>query len=142
MKQCIIILLCVLIVSCKMQKATLSPFVAIYKRERAGNVLPAYMILKTQPKIFEMYAPGIYASCIGEWNIANDTLYILPKYEYYANENKVYMDEITPNDSSITTIPQQYLMKNDCLIDITDYSILLPELFNNKNSKSIYKRCK
>jgi len=142
MKKYILILLCILIVSCKTQKETLSPFVAVYKRERVGNVLPIYMILKTQPKIFEMYAPGIYASTIGEWNIANDTLYILPKYEYYASQNNMYMHEITPIDSSITSIPQQYLMKNNCLIDITDYSIILPELFTDKSNQDVYKRCK
>lgn len=139
MKKAVIIFCCILLFSCKVQKTTLSPFVAVYKRERVGNVLPVYMILKTQPKIFEMYASGIYASTIGEWNIANDTLFLLPKYEYYASENKMYMLEITPADSSVTAIPQQYLIKNDCLIDITDYSIILPELFNNQDYKAVYK---
>jgi len=142
MKKYVLIIICVSVLSCKTQKITLSPFVAVYKRERVGNVLPVYMILKTQPKIFEMYAPGIYASTIGEWNIANDTLYIFPKYEYYTLNNETHMHEITPEDSSVTTIPQQYIMKNDCLIDITDYSSILPELFTNQSNKAVYTLCK
>ena len=40
----------------------------------------------------------------------------------------------------MATIPQQYLIKNDCLIDITDYRVVLQELFSNQNSKTVYKR--
>ena len=130
--------------SCKTQQVILSPFVSIYKSDWVGLVKPAYIILKAQPKIFEMYAPGIYCSTIGEWNIVNDTLYIFPKYEYYA-DNGMNMYEISPMDISITTIPQQYLVKKDCLIDITDYSIVFPEelygnLFNLNNAKTVYRK--
>jgi hypothetical protein len=141
MRKYIVIFFCILIVSCKTQKETLSPFMAVYKENGDGhNIYPSYILLKIQPKIFEIYAPGIYASIVGEWNIANDTLYVFPTFEYYASENKMHMHKITPADSSVTTIPQQYLIKNDCLIDITDYGIILPELFNNQNYKAVYKR--
>jgi hypothetical protein len=143
MRKYILILLCILIVSCKTQKATLSPFVIVYKENGDNhNIYPSYMLLRTQPKIFEMYAPGVYASITGEWNIANDTLCIFPKFEYYASENKMHMHEINSADSSVVSIQQQYLIKNDCLIDITNYSIILPEIFNKQNCKALYKRVK
>lgn len=143
MRKYILVLFCVLIVSCKTQKTTLSPFAVVYKENGDNhNIYPSYILLKTRPKIFEIYAPGVYASIIGEWNIANDTLYIFPKFEYYASENKMQMHEITLADSSVVSIPQQYIIKNDCLINITDYSIILPELFNNKSNKEVFKRCK
>lgn len=142
MKNVIIVFLCIFLFSCRTDKMTLSPFVTVYKSERIGNVYPGYIVLKTQPQVFEMYAPGIYTSTIGQWNINNDTLFVFPKYEYYSKDSKLLFIEISPADSSVTTIRQQYLIKKDCLIDITDYRVALPEPFNNQNSKMVYKRVK
>ncbi len=140
MKKIVIFCCCFLLFSCRVHKTTLSPFVAVYKSDWVGNVYPAYILLRTQPKIFEVYAPGIYESTFGEWNINNDTLFLFPKYEYFARKLGLKLHEITQEDTTVATIPQQYLMKNDSLIDITDYSIVLPELFYNPNNKEIYKR--
>jgi hypothetical protein len=140
MKKIVIIFCCVLFLSCKTQKISLSPFVAVYKSDWVGNVYPEYILLKTQPKVFEKYAPGIYESIFGEWNINNDTLFLFPKYEYFSRNSELKFSGITPKDSSVATIPQQYLIKNDCLIDITDYRVVLQELFSNQNNKTVYKR--
>lgn len=140
MKKIAIVFFCVFIFSCKSQQITLSPFVAVFKGDWAGNVYPTYIILKTQPKVYEIYAPGIYESIVGEWNINNDTLFLFPKYEYFSRNSVLKFSGIAPKDSSVATIPQQYLIKNDCLIDITDYSVVLQELFSNQNNKTVYKR--
>lgn len=142
MKKTIIIFCCILLVSCKVQKATLAPFVAIYKSDWVGNIHPGYILLRTQPKIFELYSPSTYESVFGQWNINNDTLFLFPNYEYYNRDFKLKLTEITQQDTTVSTIPQQYLINNDCLIDITDYSIILSEQFNNQSYKPVYKRVK
>jgi hypothetical protein len=114
---------------------TLSPFVAVYKSDWLGN----YMLLKTQPNFFEIYSPSIYGCTVGQWNISNDTLFLFPKYEYFDRNSELKFIEITPENLSVSSIPQQYLIKSDYLTDITDYRIILPELFNNQN-KVVYKR--
>jgi len=43
-------------------------------------------------------------------------------------------------DTTVTTIKKQYQIKNDCLIDITDYSIILPKLFSSERKKTVYQR--
>jgi hypothetical protein len=141
MKKIVIIFCCVLLFSCKVQKTTLSPFVAVYKENGDGhNIYPSYILLRTRPNVFETYSPMAYTCTFGQWNINNDTLFLFPKYEYFSRDLKLKMSEITQQDTSVATIPQQYLIKNDCLIDITDYSIILPELFSNQNYKAVYKR--
>lgn len=142
MKKTVVIFCCILMFSCKVQKTTLSPFVAVYKSDWVGNIHPAYILLRTQPNIFEIYSPSIYESIFGQWNIKNDTLFLFPKFEYLNRDSKLKLSEVTRQDTSIVTIPQQYLIKNDCLIDITDYNIILPEPFKNQSHKGVYRRVK
>jgi len=140
MKKIAIVFYCVFLFSCKSQQITLSPFVAVYKNDWVGEVYPEYISLKTQPKVFEKYSPGVYASIVGQWNISNDTLFLFPKYEYFSRNSELKFSEITTKDSSVATIPQQYLIKNDCLIDITDYRVILQEMFSGLSNKTVYKR--
>ena len=140
MRKIVIIFCCILLLSCSTQKITLSPFVSVYKSDWVGNILPEYIILRTQPEVFEIYAPNVYASTVGQWSIKNDTLFLFPQYEYFSRNSKLNFSEITAQDTSVAAIPQQYLIKNNCLIDITDYSIVLPELFSNQDYKAVYKR--
>lgn len=142
MKKIAVVLCCILFFSCASQKITLSPFITIYKNDWVGNIYPEYILLKTRPKIFEIYAPGIYESFFGKWNINNDTLFLFPQHEYYSRNSELNFSEITPKDSSVATIARQYLIKDDCLIDITDYNVVLQELFSNQNKETVYKRIK
>ena len=87
-----------------------------------------------------MYTPGIYESIVGQWNINKDTLFLFPKYEYFSRNSELKFSEITPKDSSVITIPQQYLIRNECLIDITNYRVVLQEFFSGPNSQTVYKR--
>jgi len=89
-----------------------------------------------------MYSPRIYTSTLGEWYTINDTLFLFPKYEYYESNNGMCMDIITSKDSTITSIPQQYIIKKDRIIDVTDYGVILPDIFNNKKVQTEYKQLK
>lgn len=140
MKRIILILSCILLFSCKAEKTTLSPFVSVYKSDRVGNILPSYVFLKTQPQTFEIYSPTIYGSFFGQWEISNDTLFLFPEYECFYRDSESRISKITPQDTSMPTIPQRYLIKDDSLIDITDYSAILPEPFNNQSHQMVYKR--
>ncbi len=122
------------------EKTTLSPFVSVYKSDRVGNILPSYIFLRTQPQTFEIYSPAIYGSLFGQWDISNDTLFLFPEYEYFYRDSESRISKITPQDTSMPTIPQRYLIKDDSLIDITDYSAILPEPFNNQSHQMVYKR--
>jgi hypothetical protein len=146
MRKIIIVFFSFLLFSCAPQRITLSPFITAYKSDWIGNIYPEYILLRTQPKVFEIYTPGSYESVFGEWNICNDTLCLFPRHEYYSRNSELKISEITPSDTSVTTITHRYLIKKDCLIDITDYDIVLhynsglQELFSNPDYKAVYKK--
>ena len=137
MKQVIIFFCLFWCISCSTHKVSISPFVQIYRDDWQPNILSSYIILRTEPKNFEIYIPYM-ESVFGEWNINNDTLFLFPKYEFF--KSKYY--EIDQEDLSIVTITQKYLIKKNCLIDITDYNNVFPELVeifgNQNNNKTIY----
>lgn len=140
MKRLVLSLCCVFLFSCAVQKTTLVPYLAIYSSNWVGNIRPSYIILRTPTQTFEIFDPNIYESIFGQWKANKDTLYLLPTIEclYRESELRVY----TQLDTSIATIPQKLLIHKDCLIDITDYSSILPEPFDIQNYKPVYKRIK
>lgn len=140
MKKITIGFFCILLFSCASQKIALSPFIAAYKCDWVGNVYPEYILLRTQPKVFEIYAPGIYESIFGEWKINHDTLLLFPRHEYLSRISELKISEITPQDSSVATIVRKYLINNYCLIDITDYNFILQGSFSNQDNKTVFKR--
>jgi hypothetical protein len=140
MRKIIIVFFCFLLFSCASQKITLSPFITAYKSDWIGNIYPEYILLRIQPKVFEIYTPEVYESVFGEWKIDNDTLCLFPQHEYFSRNSELKISEITPSDSSVATIARRYLIKNNCLIDITDYNIVLQGLFSNQDNKTVYKK--
>lgn len=138
MKAIIIFTCCIMLFSCKSKKTP--TFINIYKTQ--GHIYPNYILLKTQPNIFEMYSPAIYYNTIGLWEVNNDTIFLFPKYEYWNRNGQLICSEITPSDSTMTTIPQQYLIKGDRLIDVTNYKSLIPYLFNDSIIRTTFYRCK
>ena len=121
-------------VSCKVQSPSLAPFVSVYKRDWSGEVLPVYIILRNYSQMFEEYAPAIQESVFGQWNVDKDTLFLSPEY-VLSDKVHVITDQDIP---TVTTIPHKYLMKNDCLIDLTDYSRIIPG-FQDTNP-DVFKR--
>lgn len=140
MKKIFFILGCVLFFSCRMQEQKYRPFIAVYQSYYVGNTLPSYIILKEQPKYFEIYSPSVYGSVFGQWRINHDTLFLLPKYETFIEKAEQIISEVTQQNMNVMTIPQKYLIKNDCLIDVTDYRSVLPDLCNDECNKEVYKR--
>ena len=61
---------------------------------------------------------------IGGWNIKNDTLTLHP-HSIYTYSNSKITDIISVKDSDIymDTMIHNYLIRNDELIDVTDYSV-------------------
>jgi hypothetical protein len=121
--------------------------VFVYKRPAPLNTGALYIILKTNPQIYELNTILNRESIIGEWKRNKDTLFLIPKYTCYLRNKKMRMVEITEeDDKNISNIPQQYLMRNDSLIEITDYSVvftgILEGLFDPKSFREEYIRCK
>lgn len=136
----ILLLGCIVVSSCASWKTALCPFVTIYERASEHNILPAYIILREQPELYEIYSPQIFESIFGQWKISNDTLYLFPIYEAFERDGVLKFS--TKLDTSILTIPQKYLMRCDSIIDITDYSGLFPEAISIDidNCHEVYKR--
>lgn len=140
MRKFIIIFCCFLFFSCKVQKTTLLPFVEVYKSNWVGgNIYPSYIILRTQPKNFEIYAPGIYESVFGSWRIKNDTLYLIPQNKILCKDSDFLIRNVE-NDSTILTIPQQYVIKKDSLIDVTNYNFILQKFNMSSETRTVFKR--
>ena len=111
MKKIAFVFCILLFCSCKTQQITLAPYVVIYKSAGSELVSPQYISIKTQPKVYEIYSPGIYSNTVGQWNIHNDTLFLVPLYQYASSKSGLIFLKITLQDSSVVTIPQQYIIK-------------------------------
>jgi len=107
MKYLIVSFVCALLLSCSHYKTIHSSYVALYRMDRVGEIPPQYLILKIKPKFFENYSPVLQSCIVGQWNVNNDTLYLFPKYEYYYKNDEIKIDEITTENLSIVSIPQQ-----------------------------------
>ena len=141
MRKCsLYIISSVLLLSCKTQKVLPDSFVSVYKSNRIGNIYPEYIILKSKTKTFEKFSPGLDYGVIGVWEASNDTIFLLPKYQYSQRENVCNFSELTNDDLSLATIPQKYMIKDNTLIDITDYTSVMKDFpeFNIVN-QTIYK---
>lgn len=97
-----------------------SPFIEVYRGTWTPNGLPTHLIIRKRPNVLEIHSPLLFDSVFGPWEIKNDTLFFTPEYGMVARKDRlgVYDAKI---GSSFVTIPHQYLIKKDCLIDITDY---------------------
>jgi hypothetical protein len=114
MRKCsLYIISSVLLLSCKTQKVLPDSFVSVYKSNRIGNIYPEYIILKSKPKTFEKFSPGLDYGVIGVWEASNDTIFLLPKYQYSQRENVCNFSELTNDDLSLATIPQKYMIKDN-----------------------------
>ena len=64
--------------------------------------------------------PGVHVYGIqGSFSISGDTLFLVPKYEYLGAK----ITEIDPQDISFLTVPQQFLVKGDSLMEVTNYKL-------------------
>lgn len=141
----LILICCLTISSCATQKATLPHFIAIYSTNWVGHNPPQYLFLRTalldtQLNTYEVYEPLLPESIFGQWHVNNDTLYLFPEFECFLQDSTIRIQ--TQPDTSVATIPQKYLIEKDSLIDLTDYSGILPKPFDTLNNRIVFKRVK
>ena len=129
-KYIFIIILCYFNVSCQTYNPIGMPYMSdIYISPRNAAADDTYIILREQPKVFEMqYSSQIGFVTFGGWNMMNDTLYLYPRYESGLDDPALKkLREIRLSNLTLFNIPQKYVIVGDKLIDRTDYSILFTE---------------
>ena len=128
-KYIFIIILCYFNVSCQTYSPIGMPYMSdIYISPRNAATDDSYLILREQPKVFEMqYSSQIGFVTFGGWNMMNDTLYLYPRYESGVHSALKKLREIRLSNLTLFNIPQKYVIVGDKLIDRTDYSILFTE---------------
>lgn len=128
-KYIFIIILCYFNVSCQTYNPIGMPYMSdIYISPRNAAADDTYIILREQPKVFEIqYSSQIGSVTFGGWNMMNDTLYLYPRYESGDHSALKKLREIRLSNLTLFNIPQKYVIVGDKLIDRTDYSILFTE---------------
>ena len=129
-KYIFIIILCYFNVSCQTYNPIGMPYMSdIYISPRNAAADDTYIILREQPKVFEIqYSSQIGSVTFGGWNMMNDTLYLYPRYESGLDDPALKkLREIRLSNLTLFNIPQKYVIVGDKLIDRTDYSILFTE---------------
>ncbi len=105
-------------------------YVKVYENTINPQFILNFMILHQDSNeqdscgVYELNAgPRVGETIIGEWNIKNDTLTLHP-HSIYTYSNSKITDIISVKDSDIymDTMVHSYLIRNDELIDVTDYS--------------------
>ena len=121
--------MCYFNVSCQTYNPIGMPYMSdIYISPRNAATDDSYLILREQPKVFEMqYSSQIGFVTFGGWNMMNDTLYLYPRYESGDHSALKKLREIRLSNLTLFNIPQKYVIVGDKLIDRTDYSILFTE---------------
>ena len=121
--------MCYFNVSCQTYNPIGMPYMSdIYISPRNAAADDTYIILREQPKVFEIqYSSQIGSVTFGGWNMMNDTLYLYPRYESGDHSALKKLREIRLSNLTLFNIPQKYVIVGDKLIDRTDYSILFTE---------------
>ena len=125
-KYIFIIILCYFNVSCQTYSPIGMPYMSdIYISPRNAATDDSYLILREQPKVFEMqYSSQIGFVTFGGWNMMNDTLYLYPRYESGDHSALKKLREIRLSNLTLFNIPQKYVIVGDKLIDKTDLTIV------------------
>ena len=125
-KYIFIIILCYFNVSCQTYSPIGMPYMSdIYISPRNAATDDSYLILREQPKVFEMqYSSQIGFVTFGGWNMMNDTLYLYPRYESGDHSALKKLREIRLSNLTLFNIPQKYVIDGDKLIDKTDLTIV------------------
>ncbi len=62
-------------------------------------------------------------SVIGKYTLSNDTITMFHEYELLFSDSIISMEKMNSKDSVSEFYPQKFLIRNDSLIDITNYYI-------------------
>lgn len=138
MKRIIFFSFCVILASCSINRASRYPYYAVYNNEGVGEIMPSYIILRSRPHLFESYDPNTQCSTFGEWKTKNDTLLLTPFYLIAQGSSGLHASSISQQDTSFVSIPMAFLVGKDYIVDITDYSVVWPDI--EDSLKIVYKR--
>lgn len=108
--------------------STIKPSYGSYERVYVNTMAwlfpPDYIILKSPERIFERYWPWPIDWSVGTWDIIGDTLKMYTRAEYGITDMR-YFHEVNDSDYiTITTITKSYIIKEDSLIDVTNYEAI------------------
>ena len=125
MKKITFIFIAFLIVCSCFSQVKMGSWICIYRNVVPPNIRTTFLIINRQPNTYELHVTG-EESVFGHWHLSNDTLFLNPYWEHTCLNN--YCDCVSvfsmDADTTISTIPQQFILRNDTLFDITDYSIV------------------
>lgn len=106
--------------------------ISLYRRvgDHVGvNVIRCFILFKKPSSTFEIYfedGEGI----IGRYVTRNDTLEMYHDYSVWQSRNdSIKIKKLVCNDTVGGFFPDKFIIKNDSLLDITNYSY--PELISN-----------
>ncbi len=102
--------------------------ISLYKRigddYRLGSIFRMFITLKrsrdTKYNTYEIYGET-GSGIIGKYSMKNDTLILFHEYEFLAGDSCVRMSKLNENDTIPEFYPRKFVVRNDSLIDITNY---------------------
>lgn len=124
-----------MVCSCSTHKRIV--YFRIFESIDNGPFDPTFITLKGRS--FEIYDPAMPLTTIGTWKTRGDTLICYPFFDYIVQKDKIYIDYVNDSIKTVTSIPMYYLIKEDMLLEITDYSQIDPSL---KELSTQYKMIK
>ena len=126
-----IIMTIIVVCSCSATHQS-NAFFRTYESIDNGTSAPTFITLKNPGRAFEIYSPIMCITTIGMWKTKGDTLIFTPSLDYTVEKGKLYIENIDDSIKTVTSIPKQYLIKGDILLDITDYSPIYPGFMGNE----------
>lgn len=109
-------------------------FFRTYQSINNGVSEPSFLTLKMPVKTYEFYSPTMNLTTIGLWETRRDTLVLIPSLDYTFRKGILYTENLMDSIKSVTSIPKFYLVKNNRLIDITNYGQVIPEIMGDEHS--------
>lgn len=101
----------------------------IYESPRVGLIWPGFITIKYGQQ-YERWFMSSETTVAGRWEIKGDTLILTPYCEYAVWENNPYIDIYSDDTiATVSNIQEQFLIRRNKLINITDYTPIYREWF-------------
>ena len=130
MKKIIIVIMCFTILqSCYTTRKNIDDQfvkreIRIYKRigddNRLRNILRMFIVLRMTNSAYEIYTEAT-EGIMGKFSLRNDTLVLFHEYQLDYLNNKINVTELNRKDTTAEFYPTKFLVREDSLIDITNY---------------------
>ncbi len=133
----LIIMTIIVVCSCSVTHQR-NAFFRIYESMDNGASDPMFITLKDLGRTFEIYSPTMRITTVGIWETRGDTLIFSPSLDYTAEKGKLHIENLNDSIKTVTSIPKQYLIKGDMLLDITSYDPIYPG-FTGSEQPSKYR---